>query len=167
MELDQTLTKLKGAADLPFIDQGELSSFLHSPGTVKPDTFLNVPLPALQLNKVEPCLLGSNAERIGAALSDPWAVYPGISGLGFGATAGVLAKHYALAPNVNPAERQFKIARAGVIWGLAGFAANYVGGALASYVSSGPEKVEFCQQSEKIDELSKQVQQLKNLLEKR
>ncbi|MBX9696226.1 MAG: hypothetical protein K2Z81_27805 [Cyanobacteria bacterium] len=120
-------------------------------------------LPGLELSKVDACALGFG-ERIQAALTDNWAVYPGTTGLVFGATSGALAKHYALSPAVEYASRQFKIARAGVIWGLAGFAANYVGGAIASYLSND-DKLESCQRGKEIDFLKLELQKQKSSME--
>lgn len=128
-------------------------------------------LPELKLEKVDPCILNTN-QRIEAALTDPWAVAPGMSGFAFGATAGSFSKHLALAP-LAP-ERGFRVGRAGVIWGLAGFAANYIGGAVASYWSNddkeetclknrelGSLKNQFLVQQEQLKQLSKSLEQMK------
>lgn len=113
-------------------------------------------LPHLEISKIDSCILNFN-QKLSSALSDNWAIYPGLTGLTFGATSGSLAKHLALSPAANPAMRQFKVVRAGLIWGLAGFAANYLGGAIASYASSD-SKEELCRRSLEIDFLKKAFQ---------
>lgn len=118
-------------------------------------------LPGLELSK--PCDMGLG-QKLQSALTDHWAVYPGTTGLLFGASSGALAKHYALGPSVDLASRQFKIARAGFIWGLAGFAANYVGGSIASFLSTN-DKLESCQRGMEIDSLRIELNKQGNTIE--
>lgn len=157
----------KSGTDLDEAFTRELASVVLHPSAqerLQPIQFTTASgLPGLELNKVDPCTQGFS-ERVQAALTDNWAVYPGTTGLVFGATSGALAKHYALSPALEHANRQFKIARAGVIWGLAGFAANYVGGAIASYLSND-DKVESCQRGKEIDFLKLELQKQKSSID--
>lgn len=110
---------------------------------------------SLPVRKVEPCLL-SNSQKMTQALNDNWAIYPGATGLLSGVAAGSISKHLALSPSIEAGTRNFKIARAGFIWVLAGFAANYLGGAIASYYSN-PDREELCKRNNELSILSTEI----------
>jgi len=125
------------------------------------DNLHGLQLPSLNLERNDSCSM-STSERISSALSDPWAIAPGLTGLIFGASAGSYSKHLALNPLI--ADRGFRVGRAGAIWGIAGFAANYIGGAAAAYLSSSGEKEELCLRNREIGSLRTQIQLQQNQL---
>lgn len=103
----------------------------------------------------DPCDL-SFGKRLSQALTDKWALYPGATGFTFGAAAGGIAKYLALT-HADSWTRNFRVGRASVIWGIAGFASNYLGGALASYYTSA-DKIDLCRKGEQLNLLTDEVQ---------
>ncbi len=158
-DLENSVERLLAPADITHSWLDEPIAFRSL--QVSSDNLHGLQLPILKLDRNDSCSTASS-ERLGAALSDPWAVAPGFTGLVFGATAGTLSKHLALNPLSS--DRGFRIGRAGVIWGLAGFAANYLGGAAAAYLSNTGDKQELCMRNREIGSLRTQIQLQQNQL---
>lgn len=101
--------------------------------------------------------------KLSSALTDNWAILPGASGFAFGALAGSVTKHLALNPAMELADRRFRIVRAGIIWGFSGLAANYLGGAAASFASAS-EKESLCLQAKQVEWLNSELQKQRGYL---